>query len=202
MRSAWVRGAALDTFVRSHHTAALVSTQRRRPLMLCRRRSFARVVTAGTGASKLRSVCSPTARGGRAAGRGQLLDHLATYAGSLRLPRYGIGARYGLSVSTSSRSAGTAARGLRAALRPWGRSRCRESTGRSRWPARGRPRPASPVKQWNTPRRPAPALLREDAQRVVFGLARVNHDRQIAARAPAASCARNTACCTSRGEKS
>ena len=48
---------------------------------------------------------------------------------------------------------------------------------------------------------PRRRLPRRSRKRVVVGFARVNDDRQVAAtREP--DCARNTACCTSRGEKS
>ena len=59
---------------------------------------------------------------------------------------------------------------------------------------------ASPVKQCSTPRSVAAAFLAQDRERVLVGLAGVDDDRQLAARAPARTCARNTACCTSRGE--
>ncbi len=60
-------------------------------------------------ASKLRvTERPPAARSASLADRGERLERRARRsAGSFRLPRCGTGARYGLSVSTSSRSAGT-----------------------------------------------------------------------------------------------
>ena len=85
---------------------------------------------------------------------------------------------------------------------PSGTSRCRPARGRSPRSSARRAAPTSPVKQWNTPRtRRGPRSL-EDRERVVVGLARVDHDGQTAARAPASSCSREHRAAARRAARS
>ena len=130
--------------------------------------------------SKLRSVCSPTAaaRGAahaRPAARPPSRHRTARCACRDTESAPGTGCR-------SRPAAGPPARRRRPVegSQPSGRSRHPESTGRSRCASARSAAAGSPVKQWKTPRsRPCPSSC-DDAKRVVLGLARVNHDRQIA----------------------
>ena len=87
-------------------------------------------------------------------GRRELGVDVATNAGSLRLPRCGTGARYGRSVSASSRSAGAILAASRSAAERE-TSRFRQTTVEPEV-ERARAMASSPVKQWNTPRTSPP----------------------------------------------
>ena len=136
--------------------------------------------------SKLRSVSSPIAPAVTPRTAASCSTTFATYAGSLRLPRNGIGARYGLSVSTSSRSAGARGGGLAQRFGLW---KGRDAGNREEESGRERASAAAWIAGEAVKHAAQTALpfLADDAQRVVFGFAGVNHDRQVAARAPAGS---------------
>ena len=102
--------------------------------------------------SKLRVVASRNrARRRRRAPRPARAPSPRTKAGSLRLPRCGTGARYGASVSTSSRSSGVMRAASRTASRLGEGQRCRRSSGGSPGPAPAAPPPVRRVKQCMMP---------------------------------------------------
>ena len=149
-----------------------------------------RALRGRTGASKLRRRrAARSARRVRRAASATRLGVTATQAGSLRLPRCGTGARNG---RRSRRAAGRRAR-----TRPPPAARPARGKGHDAGSEMWKPTSsarrassASPVKQCNTPRTSARAVLARMRERVVVGLARVDDDRQVAARAPGAICAR------------
>src|SRR5262249_10406431 len=149
---------------------------------------------------KFAAVRAARSAGGIPYTRASVSTTRATYAGSFRLPRYGTGARNGLSVSVSNRSSGTR------------RDVARSSSafGKVMIPAietkKPSARPASasdgpPVKQCSTPRTSPPpssrstAIVSSSASRV---WTTTGSDSSRARR----TCPRKTNCWTSRGEKS
>ncbi len=115
-----------------------------------------------------------------------------THAGRFGLPRCGIGARYGLSVSTSIRSSGhrvaaacTSGARLNVTMpeKRQERTEVECTTGLAAGP---------PVKQWKTVRSGYP-VVGEHGERVVPRVARVDHQGEVAVRSPARSARRRPA---------